>query len=512
MLTLKTNFLKYKDGNGNMQDSGMLFANNQTDITLTESGVAADAKVVGDELTQLSEEIANKAGLPYFVCDTAADTAAKTIDADGFELKEGMPILVKFTNANSASSPTLNIGGTGAKPLYRYGTTAMSTGTTTTGWVAGAVMLLVYDGDGDGWVRDYWNNTTYSNASLGNGYATCSTAEATTAKTASLSSYSLTTGGTVAVKFTNAVPANATLNVNSKGAKAVYFRGAKITAGVIKKGDIATFLYNGSYYHLIAIDRWQNDIEECSNGLANKIDINDFEGMKVHTDGLAYVFINGQPIGEGVAVMGGETGDVVGNVASDNTVLLKGDLREGTYYFQFETADGTVYDMCELTLNTTPDEPDEPVGPAYTNQIPISINADGTPFVGTNGEKGYKTNTRISLSGGGEKANTGSESTGFIPVTADSTIYIKDIEVLSTDTTHGAVGYDANFNKLGTSANGANIHAMFVTYGSGNVNGIYSCTLKNVSHFDSKDLAFIRLCSSEINANSILTVDQPITD
>lgn len=57
MLTLKTNFLKYKNSDGDMEDSGMLFAKNETDITLTESGVAADAKAVGDELEQLSEEI-----------------------------------------------------------------------------------------------------------------------------------------------------------------------------------------------------------------------------------------------------------------------------------------------------------------------------------------------------------------------------------------------------------------------------------------------------------------------
>ena len=69
-----------------------------------------------------------------------------------------------------------------------------------------------------------------------------------------MSSYTLTTGGIVAVKFTYAVPANATLNINSKGAKNIFHRGAKITAGIIKAGDIATFIYDGTQYHLISID------------------------------------------------------------------------------------------------------------------------------------------------------------------------------------------------------------------------------------------------------------------
>lgn len=63
MLKLKTNFLKYKDENGDMQDSGMLFAQNETDSTLTKSGVAADAQVVGNKLEELSEQKVDKQGI-----------------------------------------------------------------------------------------------------------------------------------------------------------------------------------------------------------------------------------------------------------------------------------------------------------------------------------------------------------------------------------------------------------------------------------------------------------------
>ena len=103
----------------------------------------------------------------------------------------------------------------------------------------------------------YYKNTdtTYSPATLGQGYGTCSTAADTAAKVVTLSSYTLTVGGIVSVKFTYAVPASATMNINSKGAKNIFYRGAAITAGIINAGDIATFIYDGTQYHLISIDK-----------------------------------------------------------------------------------------------------------------------------------------------------------------------------------------------------------------------------------------------------------------
>lgn len=211
--------------------------------------------------TSSAERATKGHGIYYGTCATAAATAAKVVtltDATGFSLTTGTVVIVKFTYANSVANPTLNVNSTGAKSIMRYGTTAASTSSSTSGWVAGAVQILVYDGTN--WVRDYWNNTTYANYSLGQGYGTCTTAEATTAKVVTLSNYALSAGGIVSVKFTYAVPASATMNINSKGAKNIYYRGAAITAGVIKAGDIATFMYDGTQYHLVAVDRWQEDI------------------------------------------------------------------------------------------------------------------------------------------------------------------------------------------------------------------------------------------------------------
>lgn len=101
----------------------------------------------------------------YGVCGTAAGTAAKTVEMTGFKLATGATIFVKFTNANTAASPTLNVQSTGAKPIVLYGTTAAGTTAETSGWQAGAVLCLTYDGTS--WVRDqgYNTNTTYTKGS-----------------------------------------------------------------------------------------------------------------------------------------------------------------------------------------------------------------------------------------------------------------------------------------------------------------------------------------------------------
>ena len=108
-------------------------------------------------------------------------------------------------------------------------------------------------------------NSTYSQASLGQVYATSTPPTSGTAVTAANSSYALATGGLVAVKFsTNDVPASATLNVNSKGAKSIFYKGAAVTAGVIKAGDLASFMYDGTQYQLLTVDRTMKAVTSIS--------------------------------------------------------------------------------------------------------------------------------------------------------------------------------------------------------------------------------------------------------
>ena len=56
----------------------------------------------------------------YAVCYTTGSTAAKTVSLTNFKLAAGARVFVRFSYANTATNPTLNVNGTGAKAIqYR---------------------------------------------------------------------------------------------------------------------------------------------------------------------------------------------------------------------------------------------------------------------------------------------------------------------------------------------------------------------------------------------------------
>ena len=322
--------------------------------------------------------------------------------------------------------------------------------------------------------------------------------------------------------------------------------------------------------------------QDIREELNSKVDINKIF-LGIASDGLMYVFIDGQPVGSGIARGGGD--DVFGYVDENNTVVLSGNLPSGNYTIKYEMVDGRLVDIGDLSLDsntyysvvnsltnctsnnntlsvvkggtysaaitaksgyeissivvtmggvdisasvvtgniitisdvtgniviTAVAEEIPEDEPSYTNWIPLSINADGTPFVGTNGEQGYKTGYRISLSGGGETAQEGTECTGFIPVAQTSILRIKDI-AYSGDTQRGVVGYNANFEKV-RSESGIALDTLFGDErGFDDGNGVRrSKKLNNYTHFANEELKYIRLCSTDINENSIITVDEEIS-
>lgn len=101
----------------------------------------------------------------YAVCSTAAATAAKTIDLEGFVLDTGSWIAVKFTITNTAAvaNLTLNVNNTGAKNIKYRNANLGSAGYL----AANRIYLMLYDGT-------YWqvvgdintNDNTYDRTSM----------------------------------------------------------------------------------------------------------------------------------------------------------------------------------------------------------------------------------------------------------------------------------------------------------------------------------------------------------
>lgn len=83
------------------------------------------------------------AGAKYGYCYTSASTSAKTVSIDGFELDKGATIAVRFSSANTASAPTLNVSSTGAKSIAYAGSTYLASKYY---WKAGDILTFTYDG------------------------------------------------------------------------------------------------------------------------------------------------------------------------------------------------------------------------------------------------------------------------------------------------------------------------------------------------------------------------------
>ncbi|MDD3029885.1 MAG: tail fiber protein [Alphaproteobacteria bacterium] len=221
----------------------------------------------------------------FATSDTAEGTTAKVAtSANGdFVLAAGAKVAVKFTNANTVDSPTLNVDGKGAKSIRSVGTTAAMAYR----WRAGEVIEFVYDGTNYVMVEGGVADTTYYGATklltsvdstsevlaatpksvlqayMKLNYGTCPTAAATAAKTVAISNFVLSAGVMVAVKFSSANTAGApTLNVNSTGAKAIFYNGAAAASSAIyDSGKVYLFIYDGTNWVLLnGADAVERDI------------------------------------------------------------------------------------------------------------------------------------------------------------------------------------------------------------------------------------------------------------
>ena len=287
-------------------------------------------------------------GFGYGECSTVAPTKAKTVSISNYKLTNGGIVSIKFTNKVTVGS-TLNINSTGAKSIYYNGSAI-----TDDIIKAGDTVTFIYDGTNYNLIatnnisnESMGNNIT--NESMGFGYGTCSSTQASVSNSASITNYNLTNGGIVSIKFNYDVLTNATLNINSKGAKYIYYNGAKITSGIIKAGDTATFIYDGARYNLISISTLISQAklgqgyatcsiaESTKSKVVSMSDYNITRGgivsikftygvpanatLSINNTGAGYIYYNGSAITDGI-IKAGDTATFIYDGGSNNRYHL----------------------------------------------------------------------------------------------------------------------------------------------------------------------------------------------
>lgn len=130
--------------------------------------------------------------------------------------------------------------------------------------------------------------------------------------------------------------------------------------------------------------------------------------------------------------------------------------------------------------------------PSYTNQIALSVAADGSEYVGANGEDGYSTGYRINFSGA-EAAQEGMCCTGYIPTVAGQTIRLKNVTVSGA-----ATAYLVEYKQDKTYKQVTALTTTLPDDGNGVYTGAAPLT------------GFIRISCGVIDDTSILTLDEEI--
>lgn len=147
-------------------------------------------------------------------------------------------------------------------------------------------------------------------------------------------------------------------------------------------------------------------------------------------------------------------------------------------------------------------------GPAYTNVLPLAVNADGTPYVGENGEKGYKTGYRLNSSKA-EVAQDGMCCTGFIPMEPSSVIRLKNITPAGTK--GGYIYLFGSDRSTGMGTDAAATSNLDNVYDA--ATGIYTIDTTAWDGFGGHSNAhYIRLSIGDINENTIITCNEEITE
>lgn len=152
----------------------------------------------------------------------------------------------------------------------------------------------------------------------------------------------------------------------------------------------------------------------------------------------------------------------------------------------------------------------------YTNQIPISVDKNKQPYVGTKGEIGYEKDCMLIMSTGelNFKMSTasGTSTTGFIPIKKGDVLHFQDYDYkpgADGGSQRGIVLYKSDFSYftgiIPSSASNFGYLVTFTSYDSG-----YVKTMTIVDKYNDK-LAYLRFSAPNVH-KAIITINEEIVD
>ena len=197
-----------------------------------------------------------KVGTWYGTCSTTASTATKTVTCSGFELTTGNIIGILFTTGNTAATPTLTVNSQTNKSIYVGNSTPNATDNVLK-WSANTLVYFQYDGTYFRYITSISAGTVIPSRGANTWYGTSSTGATTQAKTSTIDNFVLTKGAVVYITFSTAntyTSAKLTLNINSTGAKDVYYNNAVTSSTntlLWNANETLIFIYSGSYYYYV---------------------------------------------------------------------------------------------------------------------------------------------------------------------------------------------------------------------------------------------------------------------
>lgn len=261
-------------GSGNAVTAISADANGALTVTKDTTFLAEHQTIKQDGVTGAT---VNRFG----TCDTAAGTAAKTVSitTGTFALEAGARVSVKFTNANTAGTPTLNVNSNGAKNIFHKGAQITTGGNKA---LLAGVVDFIYDGTQWHLIGNYIDTANAGSAG-GNAkifYGTCNSAADANPKVvtcADFTSADLVKGAMIYVTFdeTNAVAvADIDINVNNTGDKRLRcVRNGAVAdlpgVGYIAADQTYIFTYDGTSWNTV-VDYNSNTTYDLGNNILSK--------------------------------------------------------------------------------------------------------------------------------------------------------------------------------------------------------------------------------------------------